>query len=78
MTKRLVYTLILLLAVLHQDFWFWDDATLVLGFLPVGLAYHALYSVLAALAWFLALTYAWPSEVEAFARERQETQGEAE
>ena len=33
--------------VLHQDVWLWRAARpLVLGFLPVGLAYHAAYCVL--------------------------------
>lgn len=66
MKKRAVYFAIIVLAVLHQDFWFWDDATLVFGVLPVGLAYHALYSVVAGLIWFVALHYAWPKEVEEF------------
>ena len=35
--------------VLHQDFWNWKKAEpLVFGFLPIGLAYHAGYSILAA------------------------------
>ncbi len=67
MSKTAVYALIAALAVLHQDFWYWDDTTLVMGFLPVGLAYHGLYSLAAAGAWFLALTYAWPSDAEEFA-----------
>ncbi len=66
MKRRVVYLLLVLLALLHQDFWYWDDATLVFGFLPAGLAYHALYSLLAALLWWMALNYAWPHEVEAF------------
>ena len=33
------------LAILHQDFWNWDNKNLVFGFMPVGLAYHALYSL---------------------------------
>lgn len=66
MKKKLVFSAIFLLAILHQDFWFWDDATLVFGFLPIGLAYHALYSVVAGLIWFAALHYAWPKEVEEF------------
>ena len=66
--KYVVWGLILLLVVLHQDVWFWDDATLVFGFLPMGLAYHALYSVVAGLIWFVALHYAWPKEVEEFGR----------
>ena len=65
--KTLVYLAILLLAILHQDFWFWDDPALVFGSLPVGLAYHVFYSIAAAALWALAVRYAWPSNVEAFA-----------
>lgn len=65
--KKLIYGGLVLLAILHQDFWWWHDATLVFGFMPIGLAYHALYSVVAGLAWYLVLTYAWPAELERFA-----------
>lgn len=57
------------LFVLHHDFWFWDDRRLVFGFLPIGLAYHALFSVAAASLWFTALKLAWPDELEAWADE---------
>lgn len=67
MNKKLVYLALIVLTVIHQDFWWWDDPTLVLGFLPIGLAYHAAYSVAAAALWWTALRVAWPSEVEAFA-----------
>lgn len=30
---------LVLIFVLHQDFWFWSDGSIVLG-LPVGLTYH--------------------------------------
>ena len=67
--KILVWGLFLLMFVLHQDFWWWDDETLVLGFLPMGLAFHALFSVgCAALGW-LAIKIAWPHDLEAFAEE---------
>lgn len=72
MSKRAVYILLIALALLHQDFWLWDDPVLVLGFLPVGLAYHAVYSLVVAGAWYLALRYAWPSHAEAFAEEHDE------
>ncbi len=37
---------VVLLYVLHQDFWFWRDARpLVFGFLPIGLFYHAAFTV---------------------------------
>jgi hypothetical protein len=69
--KALLVALVLM-AALHHDFWFWNDPTLVFGYLPVGLAYHALYSVVAGAFWFVVLTYAWPSELEEFARPEQE------
>ena len=32
--------------MLHQDFWFWRQARpLVFGVLPIGLFYHAAYTV---------------------------------
>ena len=38
-TKWLFYCLIVVLFLLHNDFWFWKTPQLVLG-LPVGLLYH--------------------------------------
>ena len=41
--------LVTLLYALHQDVWFWREARpLVFGVLPVGLFYHAAYTVLTA------------------------------
>ncbi len=54
----------LLLAVLHQDWWWWDTDTLVFGTLPTGLAFHALYSILAASLWAFACVFAWPASFE--------------
>ncbi|MEM9644302.1 MAG: DUF3311 domain-containing protein [Planctomycetota bacterium] len=52
--------LVLLLLILHQDNWLWDNNTLVFGFLPVGLFWHACISVAASATWFLATKIAWP------------------
>ena len=65
--KILVWGLFLLMFVLHQDKWWWDDATLVLGFLPVGLAFHAAFSLACAVLGWLAIKMAWPHDLEAFA-----------
>ncbi len=51
---------IVVLAMAHQDFWLWNDPSLVLGFLPVGLAWHAGFSVVAALLWLAVVRFAWP------------------
>jgi hypothetical protein len=50
--------------VLHQDTWNWKDATLVFGFLPMGLAYHAGYSLLSALVLAGLVRFAWPAHLE--------------
>ncbi len=50
--------------VLHQDYWNWKDGELLLGFLPVGLAYHAGYSIVAALMMAVLVKFAWPSHLE--------------
>lgn len=58
--KYVVWMILILLAVLHQDFWLWTDGTLVLDIFPVGLAYHIALSIAAAIVWWLATKYAWP------------------
>ena len=57
------------LFVLHQDFWLWSNQTLVFGFMPIGLLYHAGFSVAAALLWLCMVKFAWPGAVEAWADE---------
>lgn len=53
------------LYLLHQDTWFWREARpLVFGFLPIGLAYHALYTLLAALLMAALVRWAWPKHLE--------------
>lgn len=58
--------LIALVYLAHQDFW---NSTKVepmfFGFLPVGLAYHAGYSVVCALLMAVLVKFAWPTHLEA-------------
>lgn len=54
------------LYLLHQDFWFWRTARpLVFGFMPIGLFYHACYTVVVALLLWMLVRQAWPSHLEA-------------
>ncbi len=62
--KKFVFGMIILLAVLHQDFWFWDSTYAVFGFLPIGLFYHALVSLSAGFLWWLAIKHCWPEGVD--------------
>ena len=51
--------------LLHQDFWFWRSARpLVFGFLPIGLAYHAAYTIAISLWMLVLVKYCWPSHLE--------------
>ena len=67
MKSKWVWIIFVLLFILHQDVWYWDDRTLVFGFMPIGLAYHAGFSIAAALLWAAAIKWAWPSDIEAWA-----------
>ena len=57
---KTIVVLVILLLILHQDNWFWSDGTLVFGFMPIGLFWHACISVGATLTWLLATRIAWP------------------
>jgi hypothetical protein len=65
--KRIIFIVFVFLLLLHQDSWNWDNANLVLGFMPVGLFYHACYSLVAALFWGIVMKVAWPTELEKWA-----------
>jgi hypothetical protein len=65
MSKRaLIVAFFVLLFVLHQDFWWKNDASLVLGFLPVSLAYHVAWTLLVALGWFFVGKFCWPEGLD--------------
>ena len=56
----IITILVLVLLILHQDNWFWTDDTIVLGFMPIALFWHACISIAASLTWYLATKIAWP------------------
>jgi hypothetical protein len=65
MARILLVVVVVALYMLHQDFWFWRTAhPLVFGFIPIGLFYHAVFSVAASLVMWLLVKYAWPSHLE--------------
>jgi len=65
MRHALLVLAVILLYALHQDLWLWRTARpLAFGFLPAGLAYHAAYSVAAALLMALLVKTAWPEHLE--------------
>jgi hypothetical protein len=65
MKRALLLIIVGALYVLHQDFWFWRATRpLVFGFIPVGLFYHACYTVVTALVMWMLVRHAWPSHLE--------------
>jgi hypothetical protein len=73
--RRIPLTLaVLVLYALHQDLWFWRSARpLVFGFIPVGLAYHAVFCLAAAVLMALLVRYAWPERLESKVEGREPT-----
>jgi Protein of unknown function (DUF3311) len=56
---------VVLMYALHQDVWFWRSARpLVFGFLPVGLVYHAGFTLVSAALMAVLVKAAWPTHLE--------------
>jgi uncharacterized protein DUF3311 len=61
----LLTAMIVVVYILHQDYWNWKTPEpLVFGFLPIGLAYHAGYSIVAAIMMAVLVKFAWPKHLE--------------
>ena len=55
----------LIVLVLRHDYWNWNTPhPLLFGFLPVGLWWQALVSLLACALMWLMVRFAWPQELE--------------
>ncbi len=61
--KWTLYVGLIVLYLLHNDLWLWNDPKLVLG-LPVGLLYHFGFCVVSSGLMWLLVTYAWPRHLE--------------
>jgi hypothetical protein len=65
MNKRLLIIAVTALFILHQDIWFWRTARpLVFGFIPIGLFYHACFTVAASFVFWMLVKHAWPAHLE--------------
>ena len=63
--KWILYLLTVVLIVLHQDWWNWSKVEpRFLGFMPVGLWYHAAFCVAAAILLALFVAFTWPTHLE--------------
>ncbi|MBI4262875.1 MAG: DUF3311 domain-containing protein [Acidobacteria bacterium] len=65
MTRLLAVLIVAVLYALHQDVWFWREARpLVFGVLPIGLAYHALFTLITSLALWAVVRLVWPAHLD--------------
>jgi hypothetical protein len=65
MSRLHLALLVLVFYALHQDIWFWRTAhPLLFGVLPVGLFYHAAYTL--AISWlvWLLVRGTWPRHLD--------------
>jgi hypothetical protein len=61
---------------LHQDLWFWRSAEpLVFGVLPMGLAWHAGYTLAVSAVMAILVRRAWPAHLEDAAGETADRPG---
>ena len=64
-TLALLTLAALIVLVLRHDYWNWDTPhPLLFGFLPVGLWWQALVSLLACGLMWLLVRFAWPQQLE--------------
>jgi hypothetical protein len=61
--KNILYLVVLIVYLLHNDLWFWNNPTIIMG-IPVGLFYHLIYCFIASILLFLLIKFAWPKFVE--------------
>lgn len=77
--KFVIVGMVILLLIVRNDFWNWENDTLLMGFLPITLAYHCGISIAASITWYLATLFAWPEladgESEASTPQNQEANG---
>ena len=59
----LLYAALVVLYLLHNDLWLWNDARLVLG-LPAGLAYHVGFCIVTSVVLTLLVVHAWPDHLD--------------
>jgi hypothetical protein len=74
---KLAWSWILVVGLLHFDFWLWDSTSVVFGFLPTGLAYQMGISVAAAIGWALVVRLDWPEGIEEWAAHEGEDVADA-
>jgi len=65
MKKLLLTLLVVLLYLLHQDYWHWRVADpVVFGLFPIGYFYHLVYTIVVTGVMWLLVRLAWPGHLD--------------
>jgi hypothetical protein len=73
MTIAMLTLVAIVVFVLRHDYWNWDTPVpLLFGFLPAGLWWQGLVSLLACVMMWLMVRFAWPQELEDEVEKRQD------
>ena len=56
--RWILYLILVVLFILHNDFWFWGTSQFVLG-LPIGLLYHILFCFAASVLMYSLVRFVW-------------------
>ena len=57
---KIFWGLFFALLFLHQDFWNWSSEEVILLGMPIGLLYHAFFSIACSVLGFWAVVKTWP------------------
>lgn len=63
-TRAFIVAYFVVLFLAHQDSWWRDDPRLVLGVLPISLAYHVVWTLLVAAGWWFVAKFCWPDRLD--------------
>lgn len=58
-TRWIAYLALVLLYLLHNDLWFWNDSRIIMG-LPIGLLYHVCFCFGSSILMFILIRFCWP------------------
>ena len=65
--KAVLYVTLIVLYLLHNDLFLWNDECIVAG-LPSGLLYHIVFCIAASVLMFALVQFAWPKDLDVTAQ----------
>ncbi len=68
---KIFWCVFLALLVLHQDFWNWSSEEIIFLGMPIGLFYHAGFSVACSILGAWAVLRVWPVHWEEYAEDSE-------